>query len=335
MSRKTFKLANFLVEFGDERKFFLIRKDGQKDPTPYDYIRKEALADGFFEVVFNDKSGIVNSDGEVIISPSFDLLLYGAVVDGIPYFPCCKKRESEIYGLVSQGGKVILDFEWEKIEIIHSSHSIEETGWFFIKRNEKWGYFNVRNGKKVAPIFDELKTFQNGYAPFKMNNLWGCIDESGEIIIEPKYGFEFNFNSDGFALVQEGGYFEKVYGSKKFMIMNSVTKVITPNDLTILSKYTPMTYALSTLGNIREESLSSYRIIEDGESIYDCRTIATKKLIPLDDCIVILSNGEYEDFNLCHYISGGSLSALDYDGKYVPITDEIAEECKKFLKRNS
>ena len=35
-------------------------------------------------------------------------------------------------------------------------------------------------------IWEDAKNFSEGYAAVKQNGLWGFIDESGEIVIEPQ-----------------------------------------------------------------------------------------------------------------------------------------------------
>lgn len=104
---------------------------------------------GTCEVVFNNKHGYVNLDGEFTIQPLYDK------IGG--FEPCNNKY-------------------YANCDI--SSYDI----------GEKRGYVN-KNGKEITPPLysTESGDFINGIAYVKLNNYWGAIDVNGSLIIPCKY----------------------------------------------------------------------------------------------------------------------------------------------------
>lgn len=65
------------------------------------------------------------------------------------------------------------------------------------KKDGKWGYLSIKDKNwLVNPAFDQADPFYEGRAAFKEGGLWGFIDNTGKIIIEPMFGEARRF-SDG------------------------------------------------------------------------------------------------------------------------------------------
>jgi len=52
---------------------------------------------------------------------------------------------------------------------------------------KKVGYFNDSGEQVIDFIYDDAKSFENGLAPVKFNNMWGVINKKGEVVIPIKY----------------------------------------------------------------------------------------------------------------------------------------------------
>ena len=46
---------------------------------------------------------------------------------------------------------------------------------------------NSKGSGRFKPQYDGSRDFKNGYAAVKKGELWGIIDKSGKVIIEPKF----------------------------------------------------------------------------------------------------------------------------------------------------
>ena len=70
-----------------------------------------------------------------------------------------------------------------------------------VKLNEKWGFID-KTGNVVIPIkYDSVYDFSNnqisGIASVKLNGKWGGIDITDKIVIPIKYDKKFHFFNDG------------------------------------------------------------------------------------------------------------------------------------------
>lgn len=83
-------------------------------------------------------------------------------------------------------------FEEKNITEVLSSNNL-----FVDKKDEKYGYVNSSGELIVDYIYDEaLQQNKYGYAAVKLNGLWGAIDKTGNIVIEPMYKLENNLIID-------------------------------------------------------------------------------------------------------------------------------------------
>lgn len=72
----------------------------------------------------------------------------------------------------------------------------------FINSKGKYGYMdNVERVTIIQPNYDYIGSFNDGLSRVNVNNKWGYIDESGEMIIKPVYEFARDFH-DGYAAVK-------------------------------------------------------------------------------------------------------------------------------------
>ena len=65
----------------------------------------------------------------------------------------------------------------------------------------------------IDGIYDDAKSFNVGYAPFLKDNKWGCIDEKGNVLIEPTFESMEAFSDNGYALITDEGI-------REFLIIN-------------------------------------------------------------------------------------------------------------------
>ncbi len=69
-----------------------------------------------------------------------------------------------------------------------------------VRTNDMFGYINKSGAIVIEPQFEKAGDFSNGYAAAYKDDKWGYIDMSGKWVIEPTYDKVKEFNS-GYALV--------------------------------------------------------------------------------------------------------------------------------------
>src|SRR5215813_6246353 len=79
------------------------------------------------------------------------------------------------------------------------------------KERGKAGYINQSGAMVITPKFDLVGSFSEDLAPVSVNNLWGYIDKAGKIVIEPRFDYASSF-SKGIARIEidnKFGYIDK------------------------------------------------------------------------------------------------------------------------------
>lgn len=72
----------------------------------------------------------------------------------------------------------------------------------FINSKGKYGYMdNVERVTIIQPEYDYIGSFEDGLSRISINNKWGYIDETGNMVIKPVYEFARDFH-DGYAAVK-------------------------------------------------------------------------------------------------------------------------------------
>ncbi|MBQ2916224.1 MAG: WG repeat-containing protein, partial [Clostridia bacterium] len=83
-------------------------------------------------------------------------------------------------------------------------------GFAAVKKGDLWGFINENGEIAIEPQFEAVWSFTEGLAAVQINGLWGYIDTTGSVVIEPKYKLTWGF-SEGLAAVQSTELFN-LYG---------------------------------------------------------------------------------------------------------------------------
>lgn len=136
--------------------------------------------ENFFEAT---EQGKVESD---LIDSSFEVRLTGIISEinnKLGYMKVRVGNEDKYYNF---------RFEEKKIEEILTTNEIYRS-----KQDGKYGYVNKDGVVVVDYIYDDATELNEyGYAAVKKDGLWGCIDYTGKVIVEPTYAFENNIIID-------------------------------------------------------------------------------------------------------------------------------------------
>jgi len=113
------------------------------------------------------------------------------------------------------------------------------------------GYLNNSGKKYIEPIYEETKSFSEGYGAVKIKNKWGFINKYNTLIIQPQYDVVNEFH-EGFCCV--GNY-------------NSLSKSY---DLFIIDKFNTIIIDIQKhIANVRDEgSVLKYLPLIPGDIIF-------------------------------------------------------------------
>jgi len=133
------------------------------------------------EQPFDQKTGYIDKSGKFIIEPKFDSS--EPFSDGLAMIAEDKKREDGSSAYFNR--KAFMDTK----------------------------------GNIVTPFFDRAEDFSDGLAAVEINNLWGFIDKTGNIVIAPQFDFIVRGFSEGIAFVN--------CDNDKIAAINKIGKYIT------------------------------------------------------------------------------------------------------------
>ena len=89
---------------------------------------------------------------------------------------------------------------------------------------------------------DDTRGFSEGLAAFKRNDLWGYINDAGEVVVEPEFA-EANDFSDGLALVLRTEYYCLINTKGEIVVPCAMDEVVQMDkDLLRLEKQNKMAY---------------------------------------------------------------------------------------------
>jgi len=246
----------------------------------YEYV--DFFSDGLAIVGKNQRFGFINEQGKEVIAMKYEtasdfklgvatVMINGkyAVIDKtgklLTKFKYLQYAfENEVLKVRTEDGWGIF-FPSKSKEIIQNS--FENIGTFknekdfvWVQKENKVGLVSLINGKEIlAPKFDKIYPFDNGFAVVKNDSLFGVIDKTGKEILAPEYayvptGFSFKrplqkegkwffMNSEGTiisdyfdaAKVMYNGLAE-VFLNNKYGFVNEEGKVVIPIEYDAVGK---------------------------------------------------------------------------------------------------
>lgn len=339
------------------QKYYIRKKNGEIDyEHPYDLIEK-ANSKGLHYVRLDGHVGYMNEKGKFVIPIHYDFTR--TTYKGKTHYnhPSWNYFDDDaiityVYkdngvGVINSRGEELVPCKFEDVQVFSFKASKS-----FIpvalpsQDNSKlvWGMYDVNNRRvSVIPQYEEMNKEQNGYASFKENGKWGLLHcATGTVVIPAIYLVDMHVSNTGIVRAFFGGDYE--YGRN--------VRYVNPDDCHIL------------VVNGAEQAqlvVSGYNWVEkSGPSVMKCRIGSeyepkqedSFKILKMPNYIGIVRNATYESgylleesgkfvkewrvgctsySELIHakYISGGIFLAKDYDGKDIPVTDEMKQEILK------
>ena len=153
----------------------------------YGSIIDDVIHIGYSRFIQNEKYGIINSKGEIIIP-----CIYDDLKNSTTELFCARKGHK--WGIVDfMKGIEALPCEYEDIRGVSE-------GIIFVKQRNLWHAISINNDKIFSISCDDIKSYAEGFARIKRNGKWGFIDKAGNEIIECKYQKAYDFHN-GYARI--------------------------------------------------------------------------------------------------------------------------------------
>lgn len=175
------------------------------------YTFIEELCENKYKIIINEKSGVINLDGEAVIDVKYEYIvnidgtnIYKAKIIDSEYITYFNNEMIEITTVSSHNIEVNTEYiniydENDNMyfdlngNILDYSKVFKDNGIYAKKIEEKWGFVDSKDNIVVDAIYEMVTQINiEGFAGIKLDGKWGVINSKGEIIIEPI--LELNFN---------------------------------------------------------------------------------------------------------------------------------------------
>lgn len=167
---------------------FLANKEGKAGVI--DIEQNEKIAFKYKDIYYNKKAGIYVADDESyqssILDSNFEVKLIGILSEINTDNGYMKLKIEDDYKYYN------FKFEEKKIQDILITNKI-----YTSKQNGKYGFVDGKGNTVIDYIYDDATELnQYGYAAVKKDGLWGAIDSTGKVVIEPCYNLDDNLVID-------------------------------------------------------------------------------------------------------------------------------------------
>jgi hypothetical protein len=161
-------------------------------------IRKILTALSIF-LITAGTSACVSEDLPTDSSTGGTTLVATSVPDPTPTPKPTYASGTELYGMLSVTGEVIVEPKYEYLDIFYGESLAR------FNDHGLWGYVDENGTEVIKAQYLDALSFSEGLAAVKIDDLYGFIDSTGEYVIEPQFeGVEGTF-SFGRCLIAEDG----------------------------------------------------------------------------------------------------------------------------------
>ena len=162
--------------------------------------------EGLVKVKAGLRWGYVKNNGEYLIEPIFD-----DATDFSGGF--ARVSINDKWGCIDKKGKLIVELKFDGIDKFSEGFAAVRSGatWDTISAKDfgsdhtyikggSWGYIDESGRIVVEPKYESASHFSNGLAAVKTDGKWGYIDPKGKVVIDPRFSSCSSF-SEGLAAV--------------------------------------------------------------------------------------------------------------------------------------
>lgn len=174
--------------------------------------------------------GFINTKGEMVIRPRF--VAFSRFRDGLA--PVCNRKG---YGLIDSGGNELVRPQYDMIGIPADGMVPFMPNEF--KKECRYGYLNYAGEVVTAPIFRCAKKFSEGLAAVQSGKLWGYITPSASFQIEPQFGGRKKRHPEDLGI--DPGYFVQglapVWSGERCVFIDKTGRVIITGEFEKVSDF--------------------------------------------------------------------------------------------------
>ncbi len=216
------------IKYSRIEKFGFESRISSDDEFIFINIDDGKLADGYTNLYWRGKWGLINREGREIVPAKYDIILnfsdglapVNIGVNGMGERGGSGKNIAYYggkWGFIDRDGREAIPLKYNDVEHFHD-------GVAAIIYKNKIGFINKMGREIIPPIYDgdpwsfDYQNFSDGVIKLKLNGKWGFVDKNGKKIGDFIYDYVGNF----------GGGIAAVHKNKKLGFINKDGKLIVP-----------------------------------------------------------------------------------------------------------
>ncbi len=330
---------------GVVQKYYFLKENGEIDYSQaYDLIEETEDCKGLYYVCLDGHAGYMNEQGEVVIPIIYDIDGNSDWDDYDDQTMIRTIAKDNYVGLINNRGEELIPCIFDNVSLVDS---IKHQRFYPIAfqpaddSNRVWGMYDIKE-KRISvtpePKYEDIRQIGNEYASFKKNGKWGLLHcATGTEVIPALYAT---------------GIYMPVCGT----IITRIGEMVNWSEEVGWRLITKECHVWVVNGAEKTQlALSGYDYIEDvGSDVMKCKKngqVDSFKILRMPNYIGIIKNALYEVGVLdngkftkkfttdcasdlkwyAKYLSGGTFLAINYDGKNIPVTDEMRQEILKYI----
>ena len=115
------------------------------------------------------------------------------------------KDESGYYVLDVESGKPSFENRFEELKALNSGQPIA------YRKGQKWGFAYTNGEVMTEAMYEDARSYVNGYAAVKQNGLWGIVDKNNLMVVEPQFQDMIDVLDSGYVYVRnQEGYWDQI-----------------------------------------------------------------------------------------------------------------------------
>ena len=188
----------------------------------------------------NEMYSLLNADGQVIIEKAADIQLIHRSTDNDTVLVKWGKAN---YQLMALDGTALDENRWSSVSQFMNGYAA------VCSKDHLWGFISQDDCHVViAPQYQEVGYFSEGYAGVKVNNLWGYIDTDNNMVIPPQYTFANAF-SDRCAAVYNSSVGWQIIDVTGRLLYFKQNSYLAADEMDQTGQYEQAIAAFESLGN--------------------------------------------------------------------------------------
>ncbi len=168
-----------------------------KEKTEFAYEDATPIYEGLGAVKQGGKWALINRNGELVTDFIYDGVARNS--KGIcSVNQMVAVKQGEVFFFVNEKGERLSGQDYADVR------AFEADSLCAVCMDGKWGYINQEEEEKIACVYEDAKSFANGYAAVKKDGLWGYIDQENYMAIRPVFDDAGLMAEEGVAPVCHG-----------------------------------------------------------------------------------------------------------------------------------